>query len=542
MKITFLGAAKEVTGSCYLIETSKTKFLVDCGMFQGGEVEEELNYQDFAFDVKDIDFILLTHAHIDHSGRIPLLYKRGYRKRIYATKGTVDLCKYMLPDSGHIQEMENEWKNRKRQRAGKPLREPLYTADEAKDSLSIFYGVDYDELIQPSSDVKFKFNDAGHMLGSSIIEVWISENGNDIKIVFSGDLGNKGTPILREPSLIKDADYVICESTYGDRLHENIEDRSKRLMEIIIRTIKRGGNVIIPSFAVGRTQELLYEIHKNSGKYQKEIEFINNVPVYVDSPLAVSVTNVFKDHLDYFDSEAQEYIKRGDYPLDFPNLHFTHSTEESKALNDIKTPVIIISASGMCEAGRIKHHLKHNLWKPENTILFVGYQAKGTLGRKLLEGEKNVKIFGEDIMVKADIEYIESFSGHADQKGIMDWLSAFSDKPKKIFIVHGEDEAQAVLSDKIKSELGIETIIPSRYDTYDFQKDILVSVELDDIEQLSVEIENKVEEMRLRSEKVLNKLQEFMGKNKAAKNLNDIVKNINSVNENLMRLYRELLE
>lgn len=542
MKITFLGAAKEVTGSCYLVETNRTKFLVDCGMFQGGEVEEELNYQEFAFDVKDIDFVLLTHAHIDHSGRIPLLYKRGYRKRIYATKGTMDLCKYMLPDSGYIQQMENEWKNRKRQRAGKSLRMPLYTSDEAKDSLSIFYGVDYGEIIEPSIDVKVRFNDAGHMLGSSILEVWVNENGNETKIVFSGDLGNKNIPILRDPTLIDSADYVVCESTYGDRLHEDSSDRAKKLLDIIISTIERGGNVVIPSFAVGRTQELLYEIHKDKEIYKDEIEFLNNVPVYVDSPLATSVTSVFKEHLEYFDSEAQEYIKRGDYPLDFPNLHFTYSADESRALNDIKTPVIIISASGMCEAGRIKHHLKHNLWRADSTILFVGYQAKGTLGRKLLEGEKNVKIFGEDITVKADIEYIESFSGHADQKGIMDWLSSFSSKPKKVFIVHGEDEAQTILSHKIRDELKIETLIPSRYETYDFDRGELINLVAETKEELNIELLNKVEEMKLRSDKALKKLQELINDNKAIKDIRPIVREINNINENLMRLYRELLD
>lgn len=406
MKITFLGAAKEVTGSCYLVETESTKFLVDCGMFQGSEIEDEFNYQEFAFDVDEIDFMLLTHAHIDHSGRIPLLYKRGYKKKIYATKGTVDLCEYMLQDSGHIQQIENEWKNRKRKRAGKSLRMPLYTADEGKASMKLFCGIEYNKIFTPSKDIKVRFNDAGHMLGSAILEIWVNEDGKETKLVFSGDLGNRDIPILRNPTNIDDADYLICESTYGDRLHEDVGDKAKKLMEIIIKTIKRGGNVIIPSFAVGRTQELLYEIHKDRELYKDEIEFINKVPVYVDSPLATSVTGVFKRHLEYFDEEAQEYIKKGDYPLDFPNLHFTHSMEESKALNDIKEPVIIISASGMCEAGRIKHHLKHNLWRKNCTILFVGFQAKGTLGRRILDGEKTVNIFGEEITVKADIEYI----------------------------------------------------------------------------------------------------------------------------------------
>ncbi|MEW9082661.1 MBL fold metallo-hydrolase RNA specificity domain-containing protein [Caldanaerobacter subterraneus] len=541
MKITFLGAAKEVTGSCYLVETENARFLVDCGMFQGGEVEDELNYQEFIFDIKDIDFVLLTHAHIDHSGRIPVLYKRGYRKRIYATKATVDLCRYMLPDSGHIQEMESEWKNRKRKRAGKPLRDPLYTAEEAEESISIFYGVDYGEVIEPAPHIKVRFNDAGHMLGSSIIEVWVNEKGKETKIVFSGDLGNKKVPLLRDVTPINEADYVLCESTYGNRIHEEVGDRAKRLMEIITRTIKRGGNVIIPSFAVGRTQEILYELHKERDLYKDEIEFLNNIPVYVDSPLATSITDVFAKHPECLDDETREYIKKGEMPLDFPNLHFTHSAEESKALNEIKTPMIIISASGMCEAGRIKHHLKHNLWRPECTVLFVGYQAKGTLGRKLLDGEKDVKILGEDIHVKAEIEYIESFSGHADQRGILEWISNFKKKPKKIFIVHGEDEAQEELADKIEAQFGIETLIPSRYDVYDFDKEELIKGEVEDKEKFKLELNNKLEEMKLRSEKAFNKLQEILDR-KDGKDLTGIMLEIDNINESLMKLYRELLD
>ncbi|PHO07252.1 MBL fold hydrolase [Thermoanaerobacterium thermosaccharolyticum] len=512
MKIAFLGAAKEVTGSCYLVETESTKFLVDCGMFQGSEIEDEFNYQEFAFDVDEIDFMLLTHAHIDHSGRIPLLYKRGYKKKIYATKGTVDLCEYMLQDSGHIQQIENEWKNRKRKRAGKPLRMPLYTADDGKAAMQLFCGVDYDEIIEPSLDVKVRFNDAGHMLGSSILEIWVKEGDKETKIVFSGDLGNKNIPILRDPTIIDEADYVVCESTYGDRLHEDVGDKAKKLMEIIKKTISRGGNVIIPSFAVGRTQELLYEIHKDEELYKNEIEYISKVPVYVDSPLATSVTDVFRKHLDYFDDEARSYVENGDYPLDFPNLHFTHSAEESKALNDLKEPVIIISASGMCEAGRIKHHLKHNLWRADSTIVFVGYQAKGTLGRRILEGEKTVNIFGEEITVNAEIQNIESFSGHADQKGLMDWISSFKKKPKKVFIVHGEDSAQKVLSEKIKHELNIETVIPSKYDTYDFESDEVNVAEIalpsDD------EILRQIEELMAENDKILSRLKDIISQNR----------------------------
>lgn len=534
MKITFLGAAKEVTGSCYLVETEKSKFLIDCGMFQGSEIEDEYNYQEFAFDIEDIDFMLLTHAHIDHSGRIPLLYKRGYRKKIYATKGTVDLCEYMLQDSGHIQQIENEWKNRKRKRAGKTLRMPLYTADDGKAAMQLFYGVNYDEIIEPSEDVKVKFNDAGHMLGSSILEIWVKEGEKETKVVFSGDLGNKNIPILRDPAIIDEADYLVCESTYGDRLHEDVGDKAKKLMEIIKKTISRGGNVIIPSFAVGRTQELLYEIHKDEELYKNEIEYISKVPVYVDSPLATSVTGVFRKHLDYFDDEARRYVENGDYPLDFPNLHFTHSAEESKALNDLKEPVIIISASGMCEAGRIKHHLKHNLWRSDSTIVFVGYQAKGTLGRRILEGEKTVNIFGEEITVNAEIQNIESFSGHADQKGIMDWISSFKKKPKKIFIVHGEDSAQKVLSEKIKDVFDIETIIPSKYDTYDFESD---KVNVAEIPLPSdEEILKQIEELRAENDKILSRLKDIISQNRGK--VKEVGSDLAAMSDVLSRLKR----
>lgn len=534
MKITFLGAAKEVTGSCYLVETEKSKFLIDCGMFQGSEIEDEYNYQEFAFDIEDIDFMLLTHAHIDHSGRIPLLYKRGYRKKIYATKGTVDLCEYMLQDSGHIQQIENEWKNRKRKRAGKTLRMPLYTADDGKAAMQLFYGVNYDEIIEPSDDVKVKFNDAGHMLGSSILEIWVKEGGKETKVVFSGDLGNKNIPILRDPAIIDEADYLVCESTYGDRLHEDVGDKAKKLMEIIKKTISRGGNVIIPSFAVGRTQELLYEIHKDEELYKNEIEYISKVPVYVDSPLATSVTDVFRKHLDYFDDEARRYVENGDYPLDFPNLHFTHSAEESKALNDLKEPVIIISASGMCEAGRIKHHLKHNLWRSDSTIVFVGYQAKGTLGRRILEGEKTVNIFGEEITVNAEIQNIESFSGHADQKGIMDWISSFKKKPKKIFIVHGEDSAQKVLSEKIKDVFDIETIIPSKYDTYDFESDEVNVAEI--ALPSDEEILKQIEELRAENDKILSRLKDIISQNRGK--VKEVGSDLAAMSDVLSRLKR----
>ena len=383
MNISFLGAAKTVTGSCYLVETKETKFLVDCGMFQGKANEVLLNTEPFSFNPGELDFMLLTHAHIDHSGRIPKLYTDGFKGTIYATKPTVQLCGIMLPDSGHIQEMENEWTNRKRQRAGKPPVKPLYTLDDATDCLRLFKGVAYDEVISVSDDVRVRFNDAGHILGSAIVEIWIRENNQETKIVFSGDLGNKGMPILRDPSIIGETDYLIVESTYGDRLHtlKKETDKIEKFINIISETISKGGNVVIPSFAVGRTQELIYDLNKHMDVFGDKVNEILNVPVYVDSPLATSATQIFRQNLDCFDEEAKEYIANGDNPLDFPSLKFTQSPEESRKLNEKAERMIIISASGMCDAGRVTHHLKHNLWRKESTILFVRYQAEGTLGR-----------------------------------------------------------------------------------------------------------------------------------------------------------------
>ena len=469
MNITFLGAAKTVTGSCYLVETKDKKFLIDCGMFQGGANQVILNAEPFTFNPGEIDFMLLTHAHIDHSGRIPKLYMDGFKGSIYATKPTVQLCGIMLPDSGHIQETENEWLNRKRQRAGKSLVKPLYTVKEATDCLRLFKGVAYGEPISVSEDIRVRFNDAGHILGSAIIEVWVRENGKDVKLVFSGDLGNKGIPILRDPAIISDADYLVIESTYGNRLHTLKKDKDKleRFINIISETIAKGGNVVIPSFAVGRTQEIIYDLNKYMDVFgDEEVHKILNIPVYVDSPLATSATQVFRENLDCFDEEAKEYIANGDNPLDFPTLKFTQSPEESRKLNEKTESTIIISASGMCDAGRIKHHLKHNLWRKESTILFVGYQAEGTLGRKILDGATKVKLFGEEISVNARIEAIDGFSGHADRAGLLSWVGSIGKKPKKVFVVHGELEVMNEFAQTLSDEFGLKCIIPSRGDCY----------------------------------------------------------------------------
>ena len=479
MNITFLGATRTVTGSNFLLEGAGKKIIIDCGLYQGKAKEERENYADFTYDVNEIDYMLLTHAHIDHSGRIPKLYVDGYRGPIIATKATCDLCAIMLPDSGHIQEMENVWQNKKRARVGKPELPPLYTAQDAIDCLEIFKPVSYDEIIQLDENISVRFNDAGHMLGSSIIEVWIKENGEIKKIVFTGDLGNNDIPLLDSPTMIDSADYLVMESTYGSRLHNRNDDKAELFLNIVAETLDKGGNVIIPSFAVGRTQEILYELNKlkeqrTDEEFLKKYEKLMKATVYVDSPLAISATEVFRQNMDLFDEEVRNEIEQGDNPLEFPGLKFTQTVDESKALNDDPHPHIIISASGMCEVGRIKHHLKHNLWNPNNTILFVGYQAPGTLGAKIVSGEKKVKIFGEEIAVNARIEYIEGYSGHADQEWLLNFVYSFITKPKHIFLVHGELEGQKVLKEKIQQTIEIPVTIPDYGENYNLEETVKV--------------------------------------------------------------------
>ena len=484
MNITFLGATKTVTGSNFLLEGAGKKILIDCGLYQGKAAEERENYSDFAYNVQDIDFMLLTHAHIDHSGKIPKLYLEGYRNPIIATKATCDLCSIMLPDSGHIQEMENEWQNRKRVRKGLPELPPLYTAQDAIDCLEIFKPVKYDEIIELTPDIHVRYNDAGHMLGSSIIEVWIKENGEEKKIVFTGDLGNNDLPLLDSPTMIETADYLVMESTYGDRLHMRNEDKAEMFLNIVAETLDKGGNVIIPSFAVGRTQEILYELNKLREEREDEAfiekyEKLMKAPVYVDSPLAISATEIFRQNMDLFEEEVRQEIEHGDNPLEFPGLQFTQTADESRALNESSIPSIIISASGMCEVGRIKHHLKHNLWNPNSTVLFVGYQAPGTLGAKIVSGEKKVKIFGEEIAINARIEYIEGYSGHADQEWLLNFIYSFITKPKHIFLVHGEPEGQKILKEKILETTDIPVTIPEYGENYKLDGKISIESRVD---------------------------------------------------------------
>ena len=459
MKIKFCGASSGVTGSCHLITSGEHQILLDCGQFQGGKAQDALNYEDFPFNPAEIECVILSHAHIDHCGRLPLLVKRGFQGKIFCTDATADLLDIMLKDSGYIHEKEAEWQNRKGARAGKDIIEPLYTFQDAVDTLDFVEPVRYDQQFSINDHMKVVFNDAGHILGSAIVELWITEEDKESKIVFSGDLGVEGRPILRDPTYIKHADYVIMESTYGGRLHPVTGSGVEELIDIVAKTIKRGGNVVIPSFAVGRTQELIFEFNKfynEGGEYAKELE---NIKIYIDSPMATNATEVFQKNAQVFDEETKEYILSGDNPLDFPNLSFVRSSDESKQLNFDSVPKVIISASGMCEAGRIRHHLKHNLWDKKNSVVFVGYQAEGTLGRAILDGVDTVTLFGEDVKINAEIYNLEGFSGHADQNGLFAWIAGFVQPPKQLFLVHGEEESKFAFAKLVDEKLGYTPVV-----------------------------------------------------------------------------------
>ena len=409
----------------------------------------------------------------------------------------------MQPESGHIQEMESEWKNRKRMRKGETPRDPLYTAEDAVRCLQIFEPVKYDEIIDITENIHVRFNDAGHMLGSSIVELWVDEDGKTTKTVFTGDLGNNDIPLLSSPTMIEDTDYLVMESTYGSRLHMRNDEKAELFLNIVSETLDKQGTVVIPSFAVGRTQEILYEINKlkdekSDEEFRRKYQTLMEAPVYVDSPLAISATEVFRENMDLFDEETQQEISKGDNPLEFPGLKFTMTTEESKALNEDTRPSIIISASGMCDVGRIKHHLKHNLWNPNSTILFVGYQAPGTLGYNIVNGAKKVKIFGEEIAVNARVEYIEGYSGHADQEGLMNFIYSFRKKPTHIFLIHGEEESQNILEQKIEEETHIPVTIPEFGETYTLDKEITLTnkIEKKIPVTLKTEVINRLEKLK----------------------------------------------
>ncbi|MGN0974794.1 MAG: MBL fold metallo-hydrolase RNA specificity domain-containing protein [Gemmiger sp.] len=448
MKLTFLGAAREVTGSCTLVEAAGRRFLVDCGMEQGSDT-----YENAPLPVApgEVDAMLLTHAHIDHSGRIPYLYKNGYRGPIYCTDATADLCGIMLQDSAHIQEQEAEWKNRKAQRSGRAMIEPDYTVQDAVEVMKQFRPQPYDRPFEPFPGVQVTLTDEGHLLGSAAVALRVTENGGTQTVVFSGDIGNLDQPLLRDPTYLTDADFVVMESTYGDRLHGARPDYLGELAQILQTTFDQGGNVVIPSFAVGRTQEMLYFIRQI--KEQGLVHGHDNFPVYVDSPLATRSTTIFRENFaDCCDEETLAVLNEGKNPLAFPGLCTSETKEDSVAINADTTPKVILSASGMCEAGRIRHHLKHNLWRPECTILFVGYQAGGTLGRALLEGADTVKLFGEPVEVHARIAQLTGLSGHADKAGLETWIDHFSPRPAMVFVNHGEDGVAQVWTQHLKDK------------------------------------------------------------------------------------------
>jgi metallo-beta-lactamase family protein len=461
MLLQVCGAAREVTGSCYLVEVDNTRFLVDCGMHQGGDREEARNFEPFPFDPKGLDFVVLTHAHIDHSGRLPRLVKKGFSGPIYATPATCDLVEIMLLDSAYIQEMEAEWQTRKAQRAGRTGHEPLYTQDDARETIPLLKPLEYSTPTQVAPGVTVLFHDAGHILGSALLELQLEEGGKKVKALFSGDVGQPNRPIIRDPETVETADYLVIESTYGDRLHERDGEPEKQLAAILAEAKRTGGNVIIPAFAVGRTQEIVYFLREIMENQKLEM------PIYVDSPLASRATEIYRRHREDFDEEAWKQVGEPGGIFDFAQLHYTASADESRALNG-KRGIVIISASGMADAGRIRHHLKHNLWRPEAHVVIVGFQAEGSLGRRLLEGAKSVRIYGEEIAVRAQIHDVTGLSAHADQEQLLAWASHF--KPPRLTIVtHGEPNAATTLAGLLEQKLHFKVVVPQLNETFELK-------------------------------------------------------------------------
>ena len=459
MNVTFFGAAREVTGSCYLFETSDCRFLVDCGMFQGGRAASASNRQPFDFDPRTLDFVLLTHAHIDHSGLLPKLTHAGYSGPIYATDATIDLLAVMLPDSAHIQEVEAERASRRGKRARGDTT-PAYTMQDAVDCLQQLRAVHYDEDVAPHADVRCRFRDAGHILGSAILEIWVSEGASTTKLVMSGDLGQPGRPILRDPTLIEQADVLFIESTYGDRAHKDQAATMDEFVQVIESTLPRG-NVIVPAFAVGRTQEVLYQLHRLTRE-----GLLRNLNIFVDSPMAAAATRITMRHLALFDEAGQSLADWRAAGHGLPSMRFTASVEESMALNRIRAGAIVVSASGMCNAGRIKHHLRHNLPRRECSVLITGFQAQGTLGRKLVDGAKRVSIFGEEIAVRASVHTLGGFSAHADQPALLAWAAGFKRPPRQTFVMHGEESAALAFADRLKNDHGWAVTVPALGQTF----------------------------------------------------------------------------
>lgn len=467
MKMTVLGAAREVTGSCYLVETDTVRFLVDCGMVQGGARDAATrNRQPFAFNPRSLDFVLLTHAHIDHSGMLPKLTRDGFGGPILTTSATADLLDVMLRDSAHIQEMDAARAargGRGKRHATSGSSTPIYTIMDAETCLRQVRSHPYDATIAPHPDVVCIFRDAGHILGSAIIELWITEAGETVKLVFSGDLGQPRRAILRDPTPVADADILVMESTYGDRAHRDQATTLDEMVTVISETRRRGGNVIMPAFAVGRTQEILYHLHCLARQGR-----LRDLSIFVDSPMADRATQITKSHLSLFDEQARNLVDWHETAPDRPRLQFTASAEESKALNQIEGGAIIISASGMCDAGRIRHHLRHNLPRPESAILITGFQAEGTLGRRLVDGARRVRIFGDDVPVRASVHTLNGFSAHADQPALMEWASRFRRAPSRVIITHGEAQVAEILAGRLREEFGWPAVVPDRHATLEW--------------------------------------------------------------------------
>lgn len=470
MQITFLGAAHEVTGSCTYLEAAGKRILVDYGMEQGKNFFENAP---LPVTPAEIDYVFVTHAHIDHSGRIPLLFKQGFAGQIHATVPSVRLCDIMLRDSAHIQESDAEWKSRKNKRRGEPPVEPLYTIADAAGAMELFCGHPYDERFRIAEGIEARFTDAGHLLGSASVELWLTEDGETRKLVFSGDVGNINQPLLRDPQYVDGADYAILESTYCDRLHNPPPDYASALAEVLQRTFDRGGSVVIPSFAVGRTQEILYFIRQI--KERGMVRGHDGFTVYVDSPLAINATKIFVDNAPFcYDEEASSLLRAGINPITFDGLVTASTVQESMAINADDRPKVILSASGMCEGGRIRHHLKHNLWNPKNVILFVGYQAVGTLGRTLVDGADEVRLFGEDIAVRAEILQLPGVSGHADANELIRWITHIAPTPKHVFVNHGEDAVCTAFAGRLHDEFGLDASAPYSGTVFDLLADAVV--------------------------------------------------------------------
>jgi metallo-beta-lactamase family protein len=460
MQVTCLGATRTVTGSCFLLENANTKLLVDCGMFQGGREIEKRNASSGRYRPQEIQTILLTHAHMDHSGLIPRIVKEGFKGKIICTKATFELCRIMLRDSAHIQEMETEWQNRKNIRSGRKPVEPLYTTEDADRSLQFFQPVEQEECLLISPDMEICFRNAGHILGASFLDIRFREEGRKGTVIFSGDIGRNEALIVPDPDITEEADFLFMESTYGNRQHKTLEDSKSELLSAIQEGIKNKEKIIIPAFAVERTQEVLYILHEFRKKGQ-----VPSIPVFLDSPLAIAATEIFKKYPEYFDKETTHLLDQGESPFDLPELKYTRTAEESMAINHVEGPAIIIAASGMCNAGRIKHHLKHNLWKPGAQIVIIGFQAQGTLGRAIVEGAKKVRIFQEDVVVRAKIHTIGGFSAHADQKELLQWIGHFRNPKMKIFVIHGEETASLALALAIQESFPFQAQVPHWLET-----------------------------------------------------------------------------